>query len=297
MQQFREMAARLAREVAAKRRPRRENTPKQAREAKAQRIEADHLDRVRAALVRLADAHAAGTVPPELAGIRTKAELMDRLRTRLGSCGYYDIHDTREWCDTSPTAAALRAWLDAKPDPGADERKRQAALADAEAGFKFARIDGFFPTPVALAQKLVMLADVRPGHRVLEPSAGTGRIADAAADAGGIVNCVERFRPLAEFLLAKARYNVVMWRDFLEIAPHPFFDRVVMNPPFERAADIKHVEHARKFLKPGGRLVAVVAGGPRQREHFAGRERYDLPDGSFKESGTGVGAAVVVIEA
>jgi hypothetical protein len=46
------------------------------------------------------------------------------------------------------------------------------------------------------------------------------------------------------------------------------FDRVVMNPPFDHGADIKHVEHARKFLKPGGRLVAVVANGPRQRERL-----------------------------
>ncbi len=31
-----------------------------------------------------------------------------------------------------------------------------------------------------------------------------------------------------------------------------------MNPPFSRQQDIRHVMHAAKFLKPGGRLVAVM---------------------------------------
>ena len=39
-------------------------------------------------------------------------------------------------------------------------------------------IPGFFPTPQALARRLVSLADIRTGMTVLEPSAGTGNIAD-----------------------------------------------------------------------------------------------------------------------
>ena len=46
------------------------------------------------------------------------------------------------------------------------------------------------------------------------------------------------------------------------------FDRIVMNPPFDHGADIRHIEHARGKLKPGGRLVAICAAGPRQRERF-----------------------------
>jgi len=38
-----------------------------------------------------------------------------------------------------------------------------------------------------------------------------------------------------------------------------------MNPPFENGADIKHIQHAMKMLKPGGRLVAICANGPRQQ--------------------------------
>ena len=76
------------------------------------------------------------------------------------------------------------------------------------------------------------------------------------------------------------------------------FDRIVMNPPFADGADVRHVEHARTKLKPGGRLVSVVANGPRQRAGLEpiASEWIDLPAGSFKDQGTSVNAAIVVID-
>ncbi len=65
------------------------------------------------------------------------------------------------------------------------------------------------------------------------------------------------------------------------------FDRVVMNPPFERQQDIDHVSRAAGMLKPGGRLVSVMSAGVTFRENnktrwfrdlietFAGYERID----------------------
>jgi hypothetical protein len=51
-------------------------------------------------------------------------------------------------------------------------------------------------------------------------------------------------------------------------------------------------------LRPGGRLVAVVANGPRQRERLlsVASAWIDLPAGSFQEQGTDVNAAIVVIQ-
>ena len=40
------------------------------------------------------------------------------------------------------------------------------------------------------------------------------------------------------------------------------YDRIVMNPPFERGQDAEHVRRAYSFLKPGGILVAIVSTGP-----------------------------------
>lgn len=71
-----------------------------------------------------------------------------------------------------------------------------------------------------------------------------------------------------------------------------------MNPPFVNGEDIKHVEHALTMLKDGGRLVAICANGPRQREQLMPQadQWIDLPEGSFKDSGTNVNAAILVID-
>lgn len=73
-----------------------------------------------------------------------------------------------------------------------------------------------------------------------------------------------------------------------------------MNPPFGNAEDIKHIEHALKFLTPGGRIVAICAAGPRQTERLGSLARQlggsfeTLPDGSFLASGTNVRAALFI---
>ncbi|MDE2019827.1 MAG: methyltransferase [Patescibacteria group bacterium] len=76
------------------------------------------------------------------------------------------------------------------------------------------------------------------------------------------------------------------------------FDKIIMNPPFSDGADIKHILHARTFLNPGGLLVAICANGPRQQEALKpiAESWEDLPAGSFKESGTGVNAALLTIK-
>jgi uncharacterized protein YcaQ len=76
-----------------------------------------------------------------------------------------------------------------------------------------------------------------------------------------------------------------------------------MNPPFENGADIKHIQHAMHMLKPGGRLVAICANGPRQQAILkplaenSGGWWEDLPAGTFAEQGTNVNTALLVIEA
>lgn len=118
-------------------------------------------------------------------------------------------------------------------------------------------VPGFFPTPKPVIDRMLMLADVRAGMSVLEPSAGKGNIAKALLSFGVRPFCVEVVPALAEHLRTIEGLDVVC-RDFLELEPEPF-DRVVMNPPFESRADRAHVLHAFEFLKNGGRLVAVVS--------------------------------------
>ncbi|MGA5670005.1 methyltransferase [Streptomyces pseudogriseolus] len=166
---------------------------------------------------------------------------------------------------------------------------------------------GYFPTPAPIAQQVMDLAYIEPGMRVLEPSAGRGALALAAVRAGAVVDCVEIQPENANALTAERERNItVLVADFLTTDPQPVYDRVVMNPPFARQADIAHVKHAWQALKPGGRLVAVMSAGVTFRQTSAavafrarlealGGELHPLPEGAFKESGTGVNTVIAVL--
>lgn len=165
---------------------------------------------------------------------------------------------------------------------------------------------GYFPTPAGIVQQLIDLADLKPGMQVLEPSAGRGAIAGPIAALGCHVDCIDIQR---DNVLAISNQNIgrdLAVADFLTVDPTESYDRVVMNPPFTRQDDIRHVLHAWKFLKPGGRLVAVMSNGvtfrstPLTLQFWALKESqygeiHPLPEGSFKESGTGVNTVIAVI--
>ena len=182
-------------------------------------------------------------------------------------------------------------------EPGAAFAAMRASLA---AGVQVVTAPQLFPTPAGLAARMVELADIQPGARVLEPSAGTGRLLDAiGARAFGSLVAVETNSGLIGQL---SRPGMSLHPgDFLTMDADRLgtFERVIMNPPFINGADIKHIEHAAWLLKPGGRLVALCANGPRQRAALMPRADYweDLPAGTFGESGTDVRAALLVINA
>ncbi len=166
-----------------------------------------------------------------------------------------------------------------------------------------------FDTPEMLARQVVARAEIADGMEVLEPSAGLGALALAARDCHGVVTCVEIDEKRFDRLVEKvgATFRALKRYDFLKLAPAPCFDCVVMNPPFTRDQDIAHVRHAAQFLKPGGRLVAIMSGGvtlrtrgaaPAFREWVAslGGTIEKLPDNAFAESGTNVSTVLVVVD-
>lgn len=166
---------------------------------------------------------------------------------------------------------------------------------------------GVFFTPPAVVAQMIRLAEIKQGMRVLEPSAGVGNIARELAKMAK-VECIEILPKHAEALCQSGLYEAVLCMDFLQTSPVPSFDRVVMNPPFAKQADIDHVTHALKFLKPGGRLVTVMSAGVMFRENRktldftemvngCGGDFLKLPENAFKESGTGVNTVLAVIPA
>lgn len=165
---------------------------------------------------------------------------------------------------------------------------------------------GQFDSPDDVVDEVIRLAGIEAGMTVLEPSAGIGNIAKAAERAGGIVTAIEidakRCATLAGIPKLTAHNH-----DFLQSEPSKHFDRVVMNPPFARQADIHHVTHAIGFLRPGGRLVSVMSASVMFRENaltkdfrdyveFRGGTIERLPDAAFKASGTMVNTCLVAFD-
>jgi phospholipid N-methyltransferase len=147
-------------------------------------------------------------------------------------------------------------------------------------------VPGFFPTPRALVERMIAEAAIDSGMAILEPSAGKGDIARAVLSLGASVLCIEKNFTLAEHL-RKQGFDT-RCSDFLEVAPKPIYDRALMNPPFERHEDEKHIRHAFNFLAAGGRLVAIACStsGSRLESWIVdlGGTVEPLPQGSFATS-------------
>ncbi len=166
-----------------------------------------------------------------------------------------------------------------------------------------------------VAQRVMAKAEITAGMRVLEPSAGSGVLARAARAAGAIVECVELQPGLAHELRAIHGFGQTTQADFLQLSPADLgeFDVIVMNPPFDRGRDCDHVRHAWQFLKPGGRLVAVMSARAEhatdsrhkalheliatEQDQWRARGSWsDLPAGSFAHAGTNVNTVLLTID-
>ena len=115
-----------------------------------------------------------------------------------------------------------------------------------------------FQTPPELAARVIAAAGVQAGDRVLEPSAGLGRLIDCLPRCVKVA--IEIAPQCAAELFTQEREDLtLLQRDFLTVQPEEVgtFDAVVMNPPFHMRADVKHILHARKFVKSGGTLAAM----------------------------------------
>jgi len=166
----------------------------------------------------------------------------------------------------------------------------------------------YFPSPPDVVARLMELACIDAGMQVLEPSAGRGAIASACVEVGAEVDCCEMMRENYLTLCENTELRHVKPIDFLTLEPDPVYDRVVMNPPFAKQQDIKHVLHALKFLKPDGLLVSVMASSVTFRDNKLTQDFRDLirerggdiealPEGAFKASGTNVRTVIVTIPA
>ena len=193
-----------------------------------------------------------------------------------------------------------------------------------------------FSTPAAYAALCVWVSGVgvragsRAGHRVLEPSAGTGALCTFALASGATVHANElsaRRADLLAVLLAEAGQDPARTltrenADHLDaiLPPAVRADVIAMNPPFSQTAGrlgsrrvptvgTDHVLQALRRLDAGGRLVAVLSAGvrrgkPTHRAFFEAinadpfRLRADVEVGGavYRPYGTSVRTRLLVVD-
>lgn len=164
----------------------------------------------------------------------------------------------------------------------------------------------FFPTPAKIAELMVEKAELKEDDFILEPSAGTGGIADAipVKYKVGKLLCIE-LNPECSDKLKEKGYHVLTL-DYLGHKATGRISKIIMNPPFTRQQDITHVMKAWEDLAPGGRIVAVVSEScffrqdKKAKEFREFLEEYnaeiiDLKEGEFKTSGTMVKTRIVCV--
>lgn len=165
----------------------------------------------------------------------------------------------------------------------------------------------FYETPAEVAAQLVEMAGLPPGSSILEPSAGSGRIVDAALAAGHRVSACEIQDRFHGALVAKG--CTMVGRDFLNITMPPDdggmeFDGVIANPPFTRCQDVGHVSKMFTHVKDGGVVVAVMSPawlfrGTLMHVEFRrfvaeyGGTWTELPPSTFASSGTHVQTGIL----
>lgn len=201
-------------------------------------------------------------------------------------------------------------------DEGEDKAKRQSTDVSKDLAY--------YPTPRKVMDKVVSVLE-RSGSKgqifdVLEPSCGDGRIMDYLRDWSNDqtegwrrgdfrVTGIEKHAGRAQE--ARDKGHRVLTANFLDTAPDPRFDFIVMNPPFSGLHWRNHFDHARRFLKSkhsgenfgGGVLVCILPATAYYDGHLddvlIGRGFHDnwtdLPTASFSESGTNVPTGFIVV--
>ncbi len=163
-----------------------------------------------------------------------------------------------------------------------------------------------FSTPPALGVIAIAAAQIRPGDRVLEPSAGTGLLAVLAEACGATVELNEFSAHRAALLDAvfpladRTRHDAAYLPDLLSNSGS--FHAVVSNPPFQ-VID-QHLKASLQTLADGGRLSAIVPTSFFNNSDALaaltanGRvvAAIAFPDRAFAKHGTSVTTGLIVID-
>jgi 16S rRNA G966 N2-methylase RsmD len=151
-----------------------------------------------------------------------------------------------------------------------------------------------FYTPLWLVEKIVSIAKVE-GKKVLEPSAGDGRVIDECYKQGA--SLVQGFDITDIDCKERVPTNEVIIQDFLTVQPVEQYDVILGNPPYSKNNWRKHTYHAYKFLKSGGKLVFVLPTTPHPEFYNWLSDKdyvvHEVKEGAFKEEGTMISVCIL----
>ncbi|AUB37516.1 Adenine-specific DNA methylase [Nostoc flagelliforme CCNUN1] len=233
-------------------------TARKLRIGKVIEQDGEYLGQIQRCLLAMSAALEDGTIPLPLTRVKTRA-LVEQIyckettpESRLVAAGLGNKAKFQE------ARAALLELLEKYPIVVDPEKERQRELRRLQQWVAVANIPGYFPTPPEVVKRIIKALDLTPGMTVLEPSAGSGHIAQALFDLGCEVDCVELDDGLVKLLTLKG--FKVYHQDFLTY--RGTYSRIAMNPDFRSNGDISHIRHAYdNCLDDGGILVSVCSSG------------------------------------
>ncbi len=162
----------------------------------------------------------------------------------------------------------------------------------------------FYPTPEKLARIAVEMASegATDSMNWLEPSAGTGSIADLIPE-NAFLQCYEINQLHCKILEAKgfkaAGPRAVKCLDFLKLASNyrgGGYDRIVMNPPYSEGRWKAHTEAAAALIAKHGVIVAILPTSAKENLTLTGNWKMEWSRNFYNEfSGTSI--SVVMLKA
>lgn len=167
----------------------------------------------------------------------------------------------------------------------------------------------YFATPEPVGLKMVQFADIRPGDKVLEPSAGHGAIARFIPDLTDVTMVEPSYELSQKAALANGKANIINGK-FEDLNIVNKYDAIVMNPPYGSGGktSTEHLAKAARHIRDGGRIVALLPRGGMADKRLADFlesdtaknlhqvARVDMPAKTFERAGTGVNTQIIVLE-
>lgn len=164
----------------------------------------------------------------------------------------------------------------------------------------------YFATPKTLVNKLINMAEITVGDRILEPSAGRGNILKLLPNDNLKYYC--EISDINKYFINNLNIKNINYlnKDFLNLDIDKKFNKIIANPPFTKNQDIKHILKMYKHLEIGGIITTISSQSwmfknDKKSKHFrefikdVNAEVIELNNSDFKESGTTVSTAIIKI--